>query len=280
MTISLFALDTLWEGFLDFLPRLGAGALVLVVAWMLSRWLAHLIARGMRRRDADTELIVLLEMLTRWGILVLGIVLALEQVAPGRFGSLIAGLGVAGLTLGFALQDAAKNFISGILLLLDQPMEIGDSVEVAGFEGTVLEIKLRTTELRTWDGRHVLLANSQVFTSPIVNLSRARRRRIELSAGVAYDSDLDQVTRSALAAIRGVVGLLDDPAPEVVFQEFRDSAISFRLYYWVDTQATTPALAQDAGLKAVKRAFEVEGIDMPYPTMQVLTASPGEASPS
>jgi small conductance mechanosensitive channel len=155
MSIDSSSLNGLWNRVVEFLPRLGVGALTLLVAWLVSRWLVHLLGRAMERRKVDPELIVLLKMLTRWGIVVLGIVLALEQIAPGRFSSLIAGLGVAGFTIGFALQDVAKNFISGILLLLDQPFDIGDAVDVAGYQGTILEIKLRTTEMRAWDGRHV-----------------------------------------------------------------------------------------------------------------------------
>ena len=113
-----FSWDTILETGTNFLPRLGAAALILLAAHLLSRWLTRLLRNRMERGQRDPELIVLLEMLTRLGILALGILIALEQIAPGRFNSLIAGLGVGGIAIGFGLQDIIKNFISGILILL------------------------------------------------------------------------------------------------------------------------------------------------------------------
>ncbi len=274
MTTILEYLQNLADQFIAFLPRLGIGILIVILAWILSRWIARLIRRSMKRSGRDPELIVLLTMLARWGILTMGIVLAAEITAEGALGSLIAGLGIAGFTIGFALQDVAKNFVAGILLLLQQPFEIRDLIEVAGYEGHVHAITLRTTEIRTLDGRFVLIPNGDVFTSAIVNNSRAERRRVELKIGVAVDSDLDQVTRVALEAIASIDGVIEDPSPRVAFVNFGESTIDFTLHYWVDTSVTDVILAQDAGVKAIKLAFERESIVLPYPTMTMLTPNP------
>lgn len=273
MDLSQLTLDNIVSGIVDFLPRLGFAILVYLIARLISSSAARLIRRSMETQKRDQELIVLLEMLTRWGILALGIVLALEQLAPGRFSSLIAGLGIAGFTIGFALQDVAKNFVAGILLLIQQPFEIGDSIEVVDFGGTVLDISLRATELRTWDGRRVFIPNGDIFVSSIVNFSRAMRRRIELPIGVAPDSDLDRVARVTLDTIaKGVNGVLDDPAPQVVFSQFGESTIDFKVLYWIDTGEAGVLQAQDEGVRAIKKAFEEQGIEMPYPTHTILMA--------
>ncbi|UCF61186.1 MAG: mechanosensitive ion channel family protein [Anaerolineaceae bacterium] len=273
MDLSQLTLDNIVSGIVDFLPRLGFAILVYLIARLISSSAARLIRRSMETQKRDQELIVLLEMLTRWGILALGIVLALEQLAPGRFSSLIAGLGIAGFTIGFALQDVAKNFVAGILLLIQQPFEIGDSIEVVDFGGTVLDISLRATELRTWDGRRVFIPNGDIFVSSIVNFSRAMRRRIELPIGVAPDSDLDRVARVTLDTIaKGVNGVLDDPAPQVVFSQFGESTIDFKVLYWIDTGEAGVLQAQDEGVRAIKKAFEEQGIEMPYPTHTIVMA--------
>lgn len=273
MDLSQLTLDNIVTGLLDFVPRLGVAILVYLIARLISSSAARLIRRSMEMQKRDTELIVLLEMLTRWGILALGIVLALEQLAPGRFSSLIAGLGIAGFTIGFALQDVAKNFVAGILLLIQQPFEIGDSIEVADFGGTVLDISLRATELRTWDGRRVFIPNGDIFVSPIVNFSRAMRRRIEISIGVAPDSDLDHVARVTLDTIaKSVSGVLTDPAPQVVFSQFGESTIDIKVLYWIDTGEAGVLQAQDEGVRGIKEAFEDQGIEMPYPTRTILMA--------
>jgi small-conductance mechanosensitive channel len=271
MTPILEYLQNLASQVVGFLPRLLLGLVIFIVAYFISRWTARLVRRSMKRRGHDPELIVLLALLTRWGILILGIIIAAEVTAEGTLGSLIAGLGIAGFTIGFALQDVAKNFVAGILLLLQQPFELGDSIEVAGYGGQVRAISLRTTELRTWDGRFVLIPNADIFTSPIVNFTRANPRRIELVIGVAADSDLDKVTRITLAAIGEISGVLEDPAPSVVFSNFGDSTIDFKVYYWADMDATDFNEATDAGVKILKSAFEREAIELPYPTMTIHT---------
>ncbi|OQY35105.1 MAG: hypothetical protein B6I38_01835, partial [Anaerolineaceae bacterium 4572_5.1] len=108
---------------------------------------------------------------TRWAIIIWGLFLGLQQVEFNLTG-FVTGLGIVGFTIGFAFQDIAKNFMAGMLLLLQQPFDIGDSIEVAGYAGTVTDIEIRSTALRTFDGRHVIIPNAEVFTGVITNFSR------------------------------------------------------------------------------------------------------------
>lgn len=271
----MLPIDLSWDTILviaiNFLPRLGAAALILLVAHLLSKWLTRLLRNRMEHGKRDPELIVLLEMITRLGILALGIAVALEQIAPGRFTSLIAGLGVGGIAIGFGLQDIIKNFISGILILLQQPFEIGDSIEVAGFGGTVLNISVRSTELKTWDGRIVIIPNGEVYASSIVNYSKSVHRRVSLTVGVGNDSDLDKVARITHQVIAGLPGVLKDPPPSVTFRNFGESSIDFTLLFWTDTMEVGINDARDAAIKALKEAFDREGIDLPYPTLSIIS---------
>lgn len=268
-----FSLDMILEAIIDFLPKLGAAALILLVAHLLSKWLARFLRRRMEQRQRDAELIVLLEMITRLGILTLGIVLALDQIAPGRFNTLIAGLGIGGIAIGFGLQDIMKNFISGILILLQQPFEIGDSIEVSDFGGTVLNISVRATELKTWDGRIVIIPNGDVYSSSVVNYSKSVHRRISLNVGVGNDSDLDKVARITHQVIAGLPGVLKDPPPSVTFRNFGESSIDFTLLFWTDTMEVGINNAQDAAIKALKEVFDREGIDLPYPTISIISTT-------
>ncbi len=276
MNFPTFSWDSILSSVLGFLPRLGAAALVYVVARLISSWATNGVRRAMERRKQDPELILLMEMLTRWGVLALGIVLALEQLAPGRLSGLVAGLGIAGFTIGFALQDVAKNFVAGLLLLILQPFGIGDAIQVDGHAGSVLNITLRSTDLRTWDGLHVIIPNTDVFVNPIINYSRGGQRRLEIDVGVAYDLDLDRVTRVTLEALKKLPGVLSDPAPQVVFSNFGGSAIEFKLYYWIDTTVTDYLAAQNGGYKVLKDAYERESIEMPFPTQTIRMAQGGD----
>ncbi|TFH35005.1 MAG: mechanosensitive ion channel, partial [Anaerolineales bacterium] len=169
MTLTGIDFQAILSAIVAFLPRLGFALLVYLIGRWISSWATRILRRRLSKQKADEELIILLEMFTRWGIQALGIVLALEQLAPGRLSTLLAGLGIAGVTIGFALQDVAKNFIAGVLLLLSRPFEIGDTIQVSGYTGKVLVINLRSTEMREVDGRFVIIPNTEVFAKPIVN---------------------------------------------------------------------------------------------------------------
>ena len=211
---------------------------------------------------------ILTNRIVRWSVIGLGLVLALQQ-AGQDVSAFLAGLGILGFTLGFALQDVSANFISGMLLLYEQPFNMGDLIDVAGYTGTVQDVDLRATELVMLDGRVVLIPNRDVFTNTITNFSRTDRRRISLEVGVAYDSDLKLVRQTALKAIRTVEGLLEDPEPRVVFNNFGDSAINFTLYYWFKTEDLDYFDATDVGITLIKTAFEEAGIDIPFPIRTV-----------
>jgi len=263
-------LNELFRNAILFLPKLIAG----LVIFLVGLYVAGLVRRAVRaycqRRKLDNELTVLFGRVGHWSVIGLATVIALEQVNFNVV-AFLAGLGVLGFTVGFALQDIAKNLVAGTLLLLQQPFAIGELIEVKGYAGKVQDISLRATELRTFDGLLVYIPNADVYTSPLTNLSRVPQRRIELSIGVAYNTDLDRATEVALSAIREIPGVIaDDPAPQVVFRKFADSAIEFGLYYWFDPAVMGLFAAQDAGVKAITRAFRETGIVIPYPIRTVI----------
>ncbi|HID33799.1 MAG TPA: mechanosensitive ion channel [Anaerolineae bacterium] len=271
---------TLLADFLDlffrFLPSLIASVVVFLSTLFIASFVSAKIDALLVKRGSKLEIRVLLSRMTKWGIRISGVVWALSIVGFNVTG-FIAGLGITGLIIGFALQDISRNFTAGALLMLQEPFNFGDYIEVAGYEGTVTDIQLRATELLAPDGVRVLIPNGDVFTSTIRNFTKTNLRRIELKVGVAYESDLEQVTRVALEAIHAVPGLLDDPVPMLFFHTFGDSAIEFSLRYWFDTSENDVFSARDMGVKAIKTAFEREGIEIPYPIRTVRLSNARDA---
>ncbi|MCP4707887.1 MAG: mechanosensitive ion channel family protein, partial [Planctomycetes bacterium] len=181
-----------------------------------------------------------------------------------------AGLGIIGFTIGFALKDIAENFVAGVLLLWQQPFDIGDSVSVGGYSGTVTSIQIRATTVRTWDGLLVIIPNADVYSNAITNYSQIDERRISLAVGVGYESDLPQVSEVMIEVANNLPGVIkDDPAPEVAFSEFGESSINVTLYFWIRTQKTDYRSTLDAAVKNIKLAFEQAGINIPYPIRTV-----------
>lgn len=270
MDVLSALLQALSDKLLLSLPRLIAALVLFFASLYAARWAVGGMKHALAARKTDPEISLLLTRLVHWSVIGLGVVLALEQV-NFDLTAFLAGLGIVGFTIGFALQDVSKNFVAGVLLLLQQPFDIGDTIEVKDYIGTVTRVSLRATELRTVDGLLVLIPNGDIYVSIIKNFSRTQCRRLELPVGVACDSDLDRVTRSALAALAGLPGIVGEPAPCVVFHAFGESSIDLTIYFWVDLGKNTYLDAQDQAIRAIKRAFDQAEIEIPFPTRYVLT---------
>ncbi len=258
-----------WQaGLAALLPKMAVALLIFLASLYLAKLVSGMLLRVLERRKVNSGAEGLISETLRWSIIVYGSVMALQQFA--NVTAFLAGLGILGFTVGFALQDVMKNFAAGVLLLLQKPFRIGENISVAGFDGTVTAIDLRSTEIKTFDGRTVIVPNADVLNHAIVNFTRSVHRRVELPVGVAYGSDLEQVQKLAKDAIGQVPGLLADPTPQVVFRNFGDSSINFTIFYWIDTEQSSLLDAQDAGLKLVKLAFNENNINIPYPIHTVL----------
>jgi small conductance mechanosensitive channel len=269
-TVSPDYFQTLIDQVIAFIPKLAIALFIFFIALFISSWVYRLTRAALTRRNVDPEVNLLLSRIFRWAIIIFGTFQALAQV-NFNLGGFLTGLGIIGFTIGFALQDIAKNFVAGVLLLVQQPFDIGHAIDVNGHAGTVIEILIRSTTIKTWDGRIVIIPNAEVYTGVITNFSKSTQRRVELDVGVAYDSDLERVTEVLQETIGAMEGIIrDDPAPSVYFQTFGDSAINLSIYFWCETSVTSPLVAKDQALKAIKKAFEQASIDIPYPTTTIL----------
>lgn len=268
VNVILESLMQMLQNFILFLPKVILALVVFVIGLYVAGLTSRLVRRAMQRRKTDPEAALLVTKIARWSVIFLAAMVALQQV-DFNVTAFLTGLGILGFTVGFALQDVSKNFIAGLLLLIQQPFDVGDSIKVTDFAGTVMVIDLRATEIHTFDGQIVLIPNADVFTNPIINYTRAKKRRVEVSVGVGYESDLEEVARLATDAIASVPGLLDDPAPIVHYQAFGPSTIDWTIYYWIDTAQTDPFTARDVGMQNIKVALEKANVDMPYPTQRL-----------
>lgn len=254
---------TLAENFMNSIPNLIAAFLILFIGIYGGILLSNLLWRMLERNNAEPGITHLLTRTIRWTIIFLGIIAALQRFF--NVTAFLTGLGIIGFTIGFAMQNIMQNFVSGVILLVQQPFRVGHSVGIAGFDGTVLKIGLRTTEIKALDGRIVFLPNADVLAQPIINYTRANLRRVELPIGVAYDSNLDIVREIVLDELKNVSGFLSSPEPQVLFHTFGASSIDLNVFFWVDTSIISPLAAKDEALTCIKNAFEKKKIEIPYP---------------
>ena len=261
-----------WQEFLQqtmrFIPRLIAALVIFGAGIFLSGWAARWAERAAKNRTSDPELLRLLSRLTRWAVLIVGLLLALEQV-NFDLTAFVAGLGIIGFTVGFALQDIARNFVAGILLLIGQPFNIGDSVRIGEWSGTVLDVKLRATEIKTWDGEKVILPNMDVFTSALTNYSELPERRRTVKIGLGYEEDVPAASGVFLEAMQGVEGVLQEPAPSVLAEELGDSALILAARFWVNKDTDNLVDVHSRVVTAITQAATRAGINLPYPTQSI-----------
>jgi len=255
------------ESLIEMVPEIIAAVVVLVLVVFVARGVKKL-AKNLMGRATDhgpvQSLVAKAAYLGIWGggvFLALGI-LNLDKTVT----SLLAGLGIVGLALGFAFQDIAQNFMSGILITIRRPFTDGDLIQTDGYFGVVEDVDLRATLVRSLEGQLVRIPNGRVYGGAMVNYSHATMRLVSFGCGVQYDSDLEQVREVALEAARGVPGRLESRDPEFFYEEFGGSSINFILRIWLaDTSQPTWLRARSEGIIALKKAFDENGIGIPFP---------------
>ena len=255
--------------FVSFLPKLLAGIVIFIITLVSSGFIAKWVRKLAKKKISNKEILQLIFLLTRWSIVILGTIFALSQVNFDVTG-FIAGLGVVGFTIGFALQDIAKNFISGLLLLYRQPFNLGDAVTLNDYTGTVIEINVRDTVIETFSGERVILPNQTVFENPILNYTQTPKRRQSLSIGLGYEEDVGKSIGIFLDVIKNVPGVEEEPSPTVRAEGLGDSALLLSALYWVDQTKNDFFSVQSDVITAVKEASEQHNINLPYPVQTVL----------
>lgn len=259
-------LDAWLDGFFKLLPNILVAIIVAVIFWFVGLAIGKLVNRLADRRGRDS-LGDVGGSLARWAIVIIGFMLAVTIIAPSITpGDLIGGLGVSSVAIGFAFKDILQNMLAGILILLRQPFEVGDQIVSGGHEGTVEKIETRATMIKTYDGRRVVIPNSDIYTDSVVVNTAFETRRSEYDIGIGCNDDWFKAREVIENACMGVEGVEQDPAPETIPIELGDSANVVRLRWWTKSDRANQIHTFGRVLQAVYIALDEEGIDMPYPT--------------
>lgn len=252
------------------LPALIAAIVILVVTTFAIGPIRQLVGSTTERFFDSISLRSLASQMTTVAVWTLGLLIASMILFPGLgLGDLLGLLGLGSVAIGFAFQDIFKNFLAGILLLLNQPFQINDQIIVSDYEGTVEEITIRSTHIRTYQGEQIVIPNSIVFTSPINVLTHRDYRRTDLAIGLDYNTSLPRARQVLQMAIADVEGILDHPATEVDVVGFGDSAIDFVVRYWTRPEKVHVRQTQTRVILALKQACDDADFNIPYPIRTV-----------
>lgn len=256
--------------FIALLPGVIFALAILLLTGYGARVTRRIANRFAGRLLQSPSLQILLVQSVRIGTWVLGVTLAAVVAFPDlQLGDLIALLGLGSVAVGFAFQDIFKNFLAGILLLLEEPFRLGDQILVNDYEGTIETVNIRCTKLRTYTGEVIEIPNSIIFTSAVKVLTANDCRRTDLDIGVDYTTPLPLAQQTLLAAVKQVEGVRSDPEPEVDCVGFGDSSIDFKVRFWTAPQIVAVRRIQSRVAIALKAACDEAGITIPYPIRTV-----------
>lgn len=263
-------LDNMLDTVVDRLPFVVVGIIVFLVFFFLAGF-ARKFVRRLTEGKESANLGRVLGRIAQWTLIFLGLIVAVTVIAPSVTpGRLLASLGVGGVAIGFAFKDILQNFMAGLLILMREPFKIGDQIISGDFEGTVEAIETRATMIKTYDGRRVVIPNSQIYTNPVVVNTAFDSQRTQYDVGIGYGDDLRAAAKVILDAIENVDGVLSSPAPDVLVVELAGSTVNLRARWWTKPDRASVVNISHEVIASIKEALDEAAIDMPFPTQVTL----------
>lgn len=249
------------------LPQIAVALVVLILTWAIAALGRSLVSRTLARTKLRPSLKDLFTLLTSILIWVLGIMIAAVIVFPGLTpASILAGLGIGSVAIGFAFKDVFENFLAGIIILFRREMRMGDHIECEGIEGKVAHIAIRESHIRQTDGQLVIVPNAMLFKNPVYVRTDQKHRRQTVICGVAYDVDVHEARTVMTKAVEGCKTVEQGERPIQVFaQEFADSSINFEITWWAGSTPVEQRRSRDEVVTAVKQALDQAGLEIPFP---------------
>lgn len=249
------------------LPNMALAVLVVIIAYFVARLVRKVVYELIHKVTPQATLQDLVSNIAFAGVLLFGTFIALGLLQLDKtVTSLLAGAGIIGLALGFAFQDIAANFMSGIIMAIRMPFREGDIIETKDKMGIVTNMSLRSTVIRSFQGQYHIIPNKDVFQNVITNYNTFGKRRIDLPVGISYGDDLEKVKKVVFEAIEKVEGINKEDAIQFFYTEFGDSSINFEIRFWISYRVQPDFLqVRSDAIMAIKKAFDEHDITIPFP---------------
>ena len=254
------------ESLLGSLPNLVAAVLSILGFWLLARAARSVVRRALGHVVDNRQALSLLSTVSYLAVLFAGLSVALNILNLEKtVTSLLAGVGIVGLALGFAFQDLAANFMSGIFMSFRQIFRHGDLIEAGDILGKVEAMDLRSTWVKTFEGQLICIPNRKLFEAPLINYTRSGCRRVDVDVRVSYDSDLEEVKEAAIEAVEDVPERDTSKDTAIVFEGFGASSIDLSVRFWIEYPDQDFLAARSNAVLGIKRVFDERGIRIPFP---------------
>lgn len=265
--ILMSELNAIAKGFIALLPNLAVALVVLLLTWLVAKLARRLIGGVNSASPSRRSLLIATQKIIVALVWVGGIMLTAVVLFPGVTpGSLLAGLGIGSVAIGFAFKDIFENFLAGMLILTRQPFQIDDYIEVNGIDGRVENITVRDTVIRQTDGQPVVVPNAILFKNPVTVRTDREKRRASVVCGVGYGEDVAKARKVILEAVESLNSVATDDHPvQVLASAFGASSVDFEIRWWTGSKPGEMRKSMDEVIETVKKALDDAGIEIPFP---------------
>lgn len=260
-------LQALMTRIAEYVPNIIGACLLVLLFFILNKIIRKTVVSAMAKTKVSEEATTLLLRFAKYALIVFGFLTVAGQLSI-NVGSLVAGVGIAGLALSFAAQDTIANLISGVAIIIDRPFKEGDWIAVGDMHASVARIRLRTTTLTTFDNETVVVPNKQLAQERVVNFTLTPNARVRVSVGIAYKEDIQGAREVILSTLEGDDRILPDPAPSVVVTDLGDSSVNLQLRFWTEDPNQKYGLMWEYTEKC-KQALDQADIEIPFPHLQL-----------
>ena len=263
-------------GFVERVPYFVAAIIVMVIFWLLSKVFKKVVRKILGNRSHHQNLVKVFQRVGGALIFFIGFMIAMVIAIPGFTpAKLIGALGIGSVAIGFAFKDIFQNLLSGILLLLSEPFRIGDQIISGDFEGTVEDIKIRATTIRTYDGRQVVIPNSDLYTSALTVNTAYKQRRLQVTVGIGYADDIEEAKAEIMQALARADSVSKQASPTIITVNLGDSTVDLVVRWFIDDGNQANKVSSiDQVLIEIKKALDKAGIDMPFPVRTLDLSDP------
>ncbi len=264
---ATLAVNNMLNGFIDRLPAILLGIFIFFLFFVAGRLTRRLAYKVTRKAQRHNNVALVIGRIGQGVSVLTGLLIAMVIAIPGfTVGQLFSILGVGSVAIGFAFRDILQNFLAGILLLLNQPFRIGDQIIADKLEGTVEDIQTRATFVRTYDGRRVVVPNTDLFTNVVTVNTAFETRRMEHVIGISYDDDIEKAIAVLEDVMRRAPSVMDTPEPDAFVIDFNDSSIDIQLFWWISSPYQKDVIySRGEVLRTAKHALDEAGITIPFP---------------
>jgi small conductance mechanosensitive channel len=248
------------------LPNLVVAVIVLALSGILAFVVGRVVQRLVRRISPYGHIANLIAQMSRLMVIGGGVILALSALSLDRaVASMLAGVGIVGIALGFASKDIAGDYMAGFIIHFTHPFRTGHLIQVGNFFGYIESIELRAVKCRTQQGQRVIIPNRKIIEGEIINYSITGVRRVDLKCGVSYETDLQQAEKLAIEAVASLAIRNSERPVELFYEEFGASSINFSLRFWIEPDQKTFLKARSEAIKIIRQTFRDHGITIPFP---------------